>query len=278
MQEKKLKRSETALKGKNKEKNNRNRFTFLFFRFWHWLKNLFSRLSIYHRRGTHIITGYPGAGKTLLMNKLINEIPKDKYFFITNINEFKQENVTQYNIFSMFSNNQQIAKLPIKDYKNRKLYAVILDEINLKFNKRLNRTKDYNNSFVGLIEFIVTHRHQKIPRIYFIGQKLELQDTQLQSLFKYWHNIIFNKEKPIYEYYKRDNKYIIAPKKLYLENFIKGLADEYQQQEEIDKIKITFNDLESYNTFGLADTYEELPQLLSEAQIMAAKRKEEAKK
>lgn len=266
MREKKIKRSETTLQPTKPAKNYRNRFFFMFICLWHWLINLFSRLSVYHRRGSHIITGYPGSGKTLLMNKLINQVPCDKYFFITNINEFKQENVVQYNVFDLFAKNQQVKKLPILDYKGRKLYAVILDEINLKFNRRLNRTTDYNNSFVGLIEFIITHRHQKIPRIYFIGQKLELQDTQLQSLFKYWHNIIFNKQKPIYQYYKRDNKYIVAPKKLYLENYIKGLYDEYQQLDIIDQIKITFFDLESYNTYGLADTYDELPCLLSEAQ------------
>lgn len=264
MNEKKIKRCKTTLKAKESEKNYRNRFFFLFVRFWHWIKRLFSRLSIYHRRGSHIITGYPGAGKTLFMSKLINEVNPEKYFFITNIDEFRQKNVLHYNIFGMFERNQQTKKLPVRDFNNRKLYAVILDEINLKFNRRLNRTSDYNNSFVGLIEFIITHRHQKIPRIYFIGQKLELQDTQLQSLFKYWHNIIFNEEKPIYEYYKIDNKFVLAPKKLFIENYIKSIYDEYQQQDVIDKIKITFNDLESYNTFGLADTYEELPTLESE--------------
>ena len=286
MDEKKIKRSEKALEAKNdqkndkkkedqKKKNYRNHIFFWAICFWHWLKNLFNRLSIYHRKGSHFIGGYPGAGKTLFMNKLVNEVPKDKYFFITNINEFRQDNVNQYNIFDMFINSQQVSKLPIKDHKNRKLYGVILDEINLKYNRRLNRTKNYSNSFVGLIEFIITHRHQKVPRIYFIGQKLELQDTQLQSLFKYYHNIIFNKQKPIYQYYKRDNKYIVAPKKLFIENFVKGLADEYEQLDDIDKIKITFEDLESYNTFGLAETYEELPQLMSEAQKAKAKVKQE---
>ena len=118
------------------------------------------------------IVGYgSNVGKTLLMEKIIKEVDAKKYFFITNIDEFYNENVYHYNVFGLFYESKQIKRLPIKDEKGRKLYGLILDEINLKYNRRLNRSKDYNNSFVGLIELLVTHRHQKIPRVYFIGQK-----------------------------------------------------------------------------------------------------------
>lgn len=267
-----------------KKQKKRSRVAFLVRRIWEAIKRFFTlKTSIYHRKGSHIITGYPGAGKTLMMNKIVNDVNPEKYFFISNVDEFYQDNVIHYNVFSMFENNTQVAKLPLNHYnkkldKNLKLYGVILDEINLKYNKRLNRSKSYNDSFVGLIEFIITHRHQGIPRVYFIGQKLELQDTQLQSLFKYWHNIIFNKMKPSYPYYRDENKFIIAPRTLFIENFIKGVGDEYTQEDEISEVKITYEDLKSYNTLGLAQTYETLPVLMSEYEVQKEKEKKSKSK
>lgn len=253
----------------NKKPKKKKRIVFYFICFWEFIKRLFERkVSIYHRVGTHIITGYPGAGKTLMTSKLVNDVKdllnsvdKQKYFFITNVDEFYQENVLYYNVFGLFENGKQIKKLPKKDYKGRHLYGLILDEINLKYNRRLNKSKEYNDSFCGLIELIITHRHQGIPRIYFIGQKLELQDNQLQSLFKYWHNIIYNKIKPSWDFYKNGKGYVRVPRTLYIENFIKSYNDEYLQEEEIDKVEIKYEDLTSYNTLGLSNTYEELDEL-----------------
>lgn len=259
----------TDCSANNKLKIKKKHFiVFICICFWEWLKRLFIRVSIYHRKGAHIITGYPGCGKTLLAEKIINEVDASKYFFITNIDEFYNENVYHYNVFGLFYETKQIKKLPIRDEKGRKLYGLILDEINLKYNRRLNRSKDYNNSFVGLIELLVTHRHQKIPRVYFIGQKLELQDGQLQSLFKYWHNIIYNKLRPSWKFYKNGKGYVIVPKKLFIENFIKSYQDEYLQDENISIVKISYEDLTGYNTYGLAETYEQLPTLKRETKTI----------
>lgn len=237
---------------------------FTFKRFWTWLINLIlPKISVYHRKGTHIICGYPGSGKTLLANKIINSVDSEKYFFISNLNEFKQENVYHYDIWKLFENNKQVKRLPTKDEKCRKLYGLILDEINLKYNRRLNRSKEYNESFIGLIELLVSSRHQGINRVYFIGQKLELQDAQLQSLFKYYHNIIYNKQKSWWPIYKENGTITYAPKKLILDNYIKSYDDEYENLG-VEEIKIKYNDLITYNTFGLAEKYKDLQYLVKE--------------
>lgn len=226
---------------------------------WYKFKNWWNRnTNTIFKRGTHIITGYMGSGKTLLVNKIINSVRADKYYFITNIPEFNQENVYHHEIWELFDENSQKYKLPTTDEYGRKLYGLILDEINLKFNKRLNKSRDYNNKFVGLIEMIITSRHQGIPRLFFIGQKLELQDGQLQSLFKYWHNIIHSKVKGIWEYYKLENKLVFAPKKIIYETYRKSQQDEYEFVD-FEKMKIRFSDLTSYNTFGLKNSYDLLP-------------------
>ena len=226
---------------------------------WHWFTNWLARnTNNIFKRGTHIITGYMGSGKTLLVNKVVNCVDSKKYFFITNIPEFNQENVFHHDIWELFDENSQKFKLPTTDENGRKLYGLILDEINLKFNKRLNKSRDYNNKFVGLVEMIITSRHQGIPRIYFIGQKLELQDSQLQSLFKYWHNIIYSKVRGIWEYYKLEKKLVFAPKKIIYETYRKSMNDEYEFVD-FEKMKINYHDLTTYNTFGLKNSYDSLP-------------------
>lgn len=222
------------------------------------IKLYFSSSSLYKAQGTHIITGYPGSGKTLLMNKIINSVDENKYFFYTNIDEFNHKNVYKINLDDMFSGKKQIAKLPVKIGK-KKVFGLILDEINLNFNKRSNMTRDYNDLFIGLVEFIVTHRHQRIPRIYFIGQKLELQDTQLISLFKYQHDIIRSKKRCRYWKYYKDRIQKI-PIKLKVLHRIKDTNDQFIEWKKT-KDKIYWYDLETYNTFALKKVYEKLPNI-----------------
>ena len=225
---------------------------------WLWLiiVSLFRRPSLYRALGCHLISAYPGMGKTLLMNKLIQETDKEKYFFLSNIKEF--DGVNTFELTDIFRDNTQVKQFPKVDEKGRKIYAIIFDEINLTFNKRLNRKSDYNDIFVGLVEFLVSHRHQGIPRVYFIGQKLELQDTQLQSLFKYQHDIIHTSRRPFYWLYKKINHIEWAPKKLKIVNRVKSVDNEFIELN-VDKVKITQDNLETYNTLALANKYKDLP-------------------
>lgn len=226
------------------------------FKYWLlWFKSLFYREDIFHATGSHIITAYPGGGKTLKMNNIINQVDSEKYFFLSNIKEF--DGVKTFDLTEMFKDNTQVKKFPATDERGRKIYGVIFDEINLNFNKRLNRKSDYNDVFIGLVEFLVTHRHQGVPRVYFIGQKLELQDTQLQSLFKYWHDIVVKKSRYKYWYYFK-HTFLKIPIKLKIDNFVKENNDDYLYLGRT-KTKIKELDLTTYNTKALADNYKDLP-------------------
>lgn len=242
-----MKNTKKQIKWLGKDKN-------IFKYLWLRIKALFFRENIFHALGSHLITAYPGGGKTLKMNQIINEVDKEKYFFLSNLKEF--DGVKTFDLFDMFKDGEQVKRFPTTDEKGRKIYGVIFDEINLNFNKRLNRSKEYNDAFVGLIEFVVSHRHQDIPRIYFIGQKLELQDTQLQSLFVYWHDIIKKKQRYKYWYYY---KYYFAkiPVKLTIDNWRKENNDNYIYLGRL-KAKIIERDLTTYNTKALADNYKKL--------------------
>lgn len=223
-----------------------------------WILSWFQKKgSIYRALGAHFISGYPGSGKTLLCNQLIQTIDKDKYFCLSSIKEF--DGVDSFKLSDIFKKGKQVAKFPKVDSKGRKLYAIIFDEINLEFNRRMNRTREYNELFIGLIEFLVSHRHQGVPRVYFIGQKLDLQDTQLQSLFKFQHEIIDTRRRYKYWFYHLFD-FLKIPVKIGVVNRVKNLEDEFIEIN-YDKIKIDRSSLLTYNTTALADTYEALPEI-----------------
>lgn len=224
-------------------------------------KNLFRGGDIMTAPGSHFVCGYQGSGKTLLVNSIVNRFDSDKYFFYTNIDEFKQNNIKVIKITELFSGKKQIKRLATIDERGRVLGGVILDEINREFNKRVNQTKEYTDLFIGLIEMVVSMRHQHIPRFYFIGQKLELQDSQLISLYQYQHDIIRTKKR--YRYWKYWQKTAQkVPVKSFVIHRLKALDEkgqEYFKDYKKSKYKYTWYDLESYNTFGMAKEYEKLP-------------------
>lgn len=219
------------------------------------IKTLFNRPSLLNATGSHIITGYPGSGKTLLMNHIINSVDKDKYFFYTNIDEFNQDNVYLLSLDKMFNGKKQQFKLKTT-IGNKKLYGIILDEINFNFNRRINMTKEYTDIFIPLVDFIVSHRHQGVPRLYFIGQKLELQDTQLISLFKYQHDILRTKKR--FKYWKYyELAAVRIPTKIKLMHRVKDSQDVFMDLKP-QKIKFNWFDLTSYDTFALRKVFNDL--------------------
>lgn len=224
------------------------------------IKRLFGK-NLLLANGSHVITAYPGGGKSLLASHIINSADKEKYFFLSNMAEFPgYENVYTFNIDEIFKDSEQIKSFPITDYKGRQLHAIIFDEINLSFNRRLNRRADYNDIFIGLVEFLVTHRHQGVPRVYFLGQKLELQDTQLQSLFKYQHDIYKCRRWARFKPYNLGDPLVWYPVKLKMNDRVKAEDDQFMDVGKT-KIKISLDDCKKYNTKYLGKTYAEKPQL-----------------
>lgn len=224
------------------------------------IKRLFNK-SLLYANGSHIITAYPGGGKSLLGSHIINSVSSEEYFFLCNMAEYPgYDNCYTFNIDDIFKDGEQVKSFPTVDYKGRKLYAIIFDEINLSFNRRMNRKAEYNDVFVGLVEFIVTHRHQDVPRIYFLGQKLELQDTQLQSLFKYQHDIYRCRRWARYKPYNLGDPLIWYPVKLKMTDRVKGLDDQFTDAGKT-KIKISLDTCKKYNTKYLGKTYQSKPNL-----------------
>ena len=227
-----------------------------------WLKIvlywLFSSNNALYNNGIHYFDGNTGSGKTLLANIIINNLIKKNGFFYANCDEFFNENVFPLDVLKIFSDGRQ--KFRLENYipeigKNK---GLVFDEINRVFNRRLNRTAVYNDIFIPLVNWCVRHRHDKIPRIYFIGQALELQDTQLQSIIRYKH-LISSKKKYYYYFWKNELYLVRAPKKIKIVHMIKNKEKDIFKKFGKSKIKVNVSDLLSYNTYGFEEESKSLP-------------------
>lgn len=230
------------------------------------LKYLFRRRSnpIYNY-GVHFIEGSAGSGKTLLANIMLQNTVSDNTFFYSNINQFDNNKTKTVDFFSMFENGKQIKKLP-KKIHDRYCAGLIIDELNANFNRRLNNRKDYNDVFIGLMQFSVTHRHQGIPKIYFLGQSLQLQDGQVMQIFKYRH-IVKSSRRYSFDKYLHTKDIEKLPKKLRVDHYIK--SDNLDNSGapvfikfKTTKIKVDYNKhIRSYNHLGYANQFKVLPDM-----------------
>lgn len=87
------------------------------------------------------------------------------------------------NLGNTYYESTQLKGFDIKKFRN-----VIIDELFSLFNQRENKKSSYNNVFIGLMKSIVHQRHAEIDRYYFFSQ-IEKTDVQLESIFKWVHQI-----------------------------------------------------------------------------------------
>jgi hypothetical protein len=239
---------------------NRSRVHFFLKVVGEWLKGRPGMLFAY---GGHYIDGPSGAGKTLLMNIILENMLKSGGFAWQNINEFFYKPVKTFDIFDMFAGAKQVYRLDPVDQDGRYCKALVLDEVNSTFNRRQNKQRDYNDVFVPLVKFLTTHRHQKIPRFYLIGQSLLLQDSQLQEIIKYRH-YVQAKKRWRYWFWRNELKMAVVPVSLKITNFLKVGTDEnghpiWRELRPKMKIKVVPWMLETYNTHAFAELFAGLP-------------------
>lgn len=218
--------------------------------------------NIIFAHGTHMITAPSGGGKTLLSNYIIRTITERQGgFFWVNMDQYDAKITKIFDMTRLFDSGHQKYRLPIKDDYKRYSQGIIYDEFNASYNRRMNRTTEYNETFVPLIKSVVTHRHQGHPRIYVLGQMK--QDTQLQEILQYKH-IVFCSKGYRYWYYREQDRIISAPRHLKVLSYIKVGEDSngnatYNMIAK-QKIKVTIDLLETYNTHAFADMFNDLPE------------------
>ena len=215
--------------------------------------------------GIHYIDSSSGGGKTLLMNWIARNLLKRGGFMLSNIDEFNHKRIMPFDLLKLYDKGETLARLPhtmlfneVKHYSK----GIIYDEINSIFNRRNNRQRDYNDIFIPLIRDSVLHRHKQQPRLYFIGQSLLLQDTQIVSILKYRH-YVSARFRWRYYFYRNELKMVFAPYKLIVTDFKKINIDENGNPiwKKIGKSKIKIDPiyLETYDTYGYAKMFDSLP-------------------
>ena len=241
----------------------RSRLGFTFRVLVHWFTRSNNPL---YANGNHYIDSTSGGGKTLLMNIIIRNSTQRGGFYWANKDEFNNnKRVLIFDIKKLFSKGEQNFRLdPVVEIggKNNYCKGAIWDEINHQFNRRNNKNKDYNEIFIPLIDQTVTHRHARIPRNYFIGQSIDMQDTQLTQIIK-WRHFVKAKYKYYYYYWRNELKLVYAPKKLIVDHYKKMGIDENGnsifKKISRSKIKVKPIHLETYNTFAFESNYLALP-------------------
>jgi len=236
-----------------------SRLVFWFKLFGLWMKN--DKNALYNN-GIHYIDGSTGVGKTLVMNIVLNRLLKKTGFMFSSIDEFYNPNVKLIDVSKIWNNGKTNYRLPYYYETMGYCKGMIFDEINQIFNRRMNKLTAYNDIFIPLINWCVKHRHKKIPRLYFIGQDLELQDTQLQKIIRYQH-VVESKKRYYYYYYRNELIMVQAPKVIKITHYIKNKNGNGFAKFSKTKIKVRIQDLISYNTYGFSNDNDDLPILFS---------------
>lgn len=153
--------------------------------------------------GVHFIVALQGGGKSTLAYELIErlrlkngkgayintnfELPRldtiNKKYYKHHI-EFKLSDFFDYRIMD----DEDPLIVPQKYRFNSAFENMVLDEWLTEMNHRNNRTKDYNNVFLALLQMIAHMRHQGMKRIYILSQ-IDNTDIQLLSMLKYVHEV-----------------------------------------------------------------------------------------
>lgn len=204
------------------------------------------------RRGLHAIIGDTGDGKTMTANILSRELHANGWTVFSN-SQFN-DIVHEFDIDKFFKDGKQI----------RPLYncVLILDEIQHEFNKRMNKTKEYNDVFVPFIKMVTTHRHDGIVKIYFLTQAWDNLDVQIQRLIHRVHIVKARQFPSLYEWLRKDSfKTTIRPTAIKVNSFRKDafMTSDYEKYvnrhgEIVHKkfskytIPVSINTLMEYNT------------------------------
>lgn len=255
---------------KKKKKKYTKKLTFKNSRFLFILKVIArffkGKPSCIYSGGWHLITGPTGEGKTLLMNIIISVILNKGGFGWANIDEFYNKNVHTFDLEKMFSNGKQNFRLNKefeKDGYKKHCRFVVIDELNRKFNRRMNRSSDYNDIFIPMIAWMVTIRHQLCDKGYLIGQSMLLQDGQIQSIIKWRHDVRSSKNWKYY-FFREENKMLFLPKKLILTNYKNVDTDNlgnivWKESKRKLKIRVYPQDFLSFDTHAFEKEFSSLP-------------------
>ena len=213
--------------------------------------------------GVHSIVALMGGGKTLLSNMLVQDmLPPGKFVYVVDkalTAALGDGRAVYVDLFACYKDGKQIYRLPTR-VGNRQCYGIILDEITKYFNRRNNKYGNYNDKFLGLVEMVLSLRHQGINRVWILSQSYDNIDVQLMRLNKYKH-VVYASRCYNYDAYLATQKLLYVPKQLKIVSQIRTDTDDYEsvlcQVLDVDYKR----HICTYNHRALADEYNHLPLL-----------------
>lgn len=189
---------------------------------WFWYKFLtrfkFKNIPFYEK-GTHFLYALQGGGKSsVLFNTAehLRRLTGKGVYVNTQFERARYDEVERdYYRFHQFFNETDFWGLEehrnnlgetvfgstqLKQFDNQLFCAVMIDELIATFNQRENKSKQYNDVFIGMMRSIVHQRHQNMDRIYFASQ-IDTTDVQLMKIFKWVHTVEIHLDIPYWEWY-----------------------------------------------------------------------------
>ena len=222
-----------------------------------------NKTNILVSHGVHSVVALMGGGKTLLSNILVQDmLPPGKFVYVIDralVDALGDGRAVYVDLFACYKDGKQVYRLPT--YVNGKAcYGIILDEITKYFNRRNNKYGNYNDKFLGLVEMVLSLRHQGINRVWILSQSYDNIDVQLMRLNKYKH-VVYASRCYNYDAYLATQKLLYVPRQLKIVSQTRTDADEYEsvlcQVLDVDYKR----HICTYNHRALADEYNQLPLL-----------------
>lgn len=222
-----------------------------------------NKTNILVSHGVHSVVALMGGGKTLLSNMLVQDmLPPGKFVYVVDralTDALGDGRAVYVDLWACYRDGKQIYRLPTR-VGDRQCYGIVLDEITKYFNRRNNKFGNYNDKFLGLVEMIISLRHQGINRIWILSQSYDNIDVQLMRLIKYKH-IIYASRRYNYDAYLATQKLLYVPRQLKIVSQIRTDTDEYEsvlcQVLDVDYKR----HICTYNHRALEDEYNQLPLL-----------------
>jgi len=222
-----------------------------------------NKTNILVSHGVHSVVALMGGGKTLLSNMLVQDmLPEGKFVYVVDralVDAIGDGRAVYVDLWACYKDGKQIYRLPTH-VNGKSCYGIILDEITKYFNRRNNKYGNYNDKFLGLVEMIISLRHQGINRVWILSQSYDNIDVQLMRLIKYKH-IIYASRRYNYDAYLATQKLLYVPRQLKIVSQTRTDADEYEsvlcQVLDVDYKR----HICTYNHRALEDEYNQLPLL-----------------
>lgn len=228
---------------------------------WHYFDGYDGNIELLDLEGVHYIQALPGGGKSTLQWQKMYDYGKltGKCSYVTTrmekvkYDELGQPFVYHYHFdleeFWGQMNEDDKFGSQLKYFDNETATAIVIDELHVLNNNRNNRTKEYNRTFIPMINSFVLMRHDGMKWI-LVSSQMPKNDTQIMSLLKTYNRVQIKKGF-VYSKWLDDGKFVRRIKGWTIRTYSVAAENDYLKLEKRKKwfktATVDFSDFESLN-------------------------------